>query len=157
MWMSDVCVKKFRQLGSSCPSPFWTVCSKKDKKKKKTTTNRRSWDLCSVAASTVLFMRSDRSRSHHSTSFLSASPPSRPQAWSTASLGVHDASLFALFESSADACHIWSTKYYHSARWTRLGLLCNPGTENVLDKNEVFTRRFICNVILNYRDKSSLN
>lgn len=39
----------------------------------------------------------------------------------------------------------------------RLGLLCNPGTENVLGKNEVFTRRFICSVILNYRDKSSLN
>lgn len=96
------------------------LCSKKKKKMKKTTTttNRRSWDLCPVAASTVLFMRSDRSRSHHSTSFLSASPPCRLQAWSTASLGVHNASLFALFESSADACHIWSTKYYRSARWT---------------------------------------
>lgn len=47
------------------------------------------------------------------------SPPLLPQgslARYTARLRVETESLFALFESSVDACHIWSAQYHHSAR-----------------------------------------
>lgn len=70
--------------------------------------NKRNLALAQSQSVNVSFYKTvDMIHSHHSTSFLSASPPSRLQAWYTASLRVQNASLFALFDSSVDDCHIW--------------------------------------------------
>lgn len=144
--LSDVCAKKFSQLRS------------KDLQLSK---RRRIFTL--EISNFSLFMRVDMSHSHHSTSLPCASPPSWLQAWSAASLRVQNASLFALFELSLDACHILSALANSTipALTENFGLavkqeLCNPGPESVPDKMRCLCWVLSANVISNYRDKSSL-